>query len=144
MRHYGALCISGAPREASEAVTTSHPLHTDGWVKQLCLFHFKPQKPEVGFTRHLKFRTRPSNAQPSGAPAKTRPWCSHCRQMAQCWVSLPPAFGSPSWPPNSYLSIIISSIYFTKSCGFLSSCLSLISILLNEIQWDYWCKLLSR
>lgn len=48
--------------------------------------------------------------------------------------------------PYLFISIIITitSIYFTKSCGFLFSCLSLISILLNEIQWGYWCKLLNR
>lgn len=48
--------------------------------------------------------------------------------------------------PYLFISIIIiiTSIYFTKGCGFLLSCLSLISILLNEIQWGYWCKLLNR
>lgn len=44
----------------------------------------------------------------------------------------------------SYLFIIITSIYFAKSCGFFSSCFSLISVLLNEMQWGYWCILLSR
>lgn len=44
----------------------------------------------------------------------------------------------------SHLFIIITCIYFTKNCGFHSSCFSLISVLLNEIQWGYWCKLLSR
>ena len=44
----------------------------------------------------------------------------------------------------SYLFIIITCVCSTKNCGFRFSCFSLIRVLLNEIQWGYWCKLLSR